>query len=254
MGFPFLWMIIGSLMSHKQIYNIPPDWIPRPFEFSNYLEAIKLITWRPFFNTFVFTVGVTVGLIFLCLLSAFAFAKLKLPGKNILFMIYLSSIMIPWIVTFIPQFVIVSKFNWADTFMGLIFPYFGAIAVGTFFFRQFFMSVPEDIFSAAKIDGCNYLQVLLRVYIPMSKGPIMAFTVLTVLNVWNMYVWPLVVTTSKSMRVLTLSLASLTETYAAIPTGVVMAANFLSMVPMLIIYIFAQRWFIEGIATTGLKY
>lgn len=256
MGFPFFWMISNSLMSNKQIYKFPPDWIPRPIMWSNYIRALKFVTPRVFLNSFIFTVGVTIGIIILSLFSSFAFAKLRLPGKNILFMIYVVSLMIPWQVTIVPQFIIIAKFGWVDSYLGLIVPYFAQISVGTFFFRQFFLKIPADLFDAARIDGCSIPGIFFRIYIPVSKPAIAAFSSVTALSAWNQYIWPLIVTSSKDMSTLTVALGILSSTKSAslMDTGVILAASFLSMVPILLIYIFAQRWFIEGIATTGLKY
>ena len=244
MGFPFFWMISGSLMNSEQIFKYPPDWIPRPFEFSNYLRAFKILTPRVFMNSIIFTVGVTVGLIFLCLLSAFAFAKIKIPGVNVLFIIYIASIMVPWQVILVPQFVIIAKFGWINTFQGLIVPFFAQVSIGTFFFRQFFLAIPEDLYDAAVVDGASIPRIFFQIYIPLAKPAILAFSVLTALGAWNNLIWPLVVTSTQKMRLVT----------EVLSTGRSLASSFLSIIPILIIYIVAQRKFIEGIATIGLKY
>ena len=254
MGFPFLWMVTGSFMKNEQIFNFPPSWIPRPFEFSNYLKAFDILTPRIFLNTTIFTMGVTVGLIFLCLLSAFAFAKIKIPGANALFIIYIASMMVPWHVILIPQFVIVAKFGWINTYQGLIVPFFAQVSVGTFFFRQFFLAIPEDLYDASVVDGASIPRIFFQIYIPLAKPAILAFSVLTGLSVWNNFIWPLVVTNTQSMRVITIALYTLTGKHAPTPVGVILASSFLSIIPILIIYIVAQKKFIEGVATTGLKY
>lgn len=254
MGFPFFWMILGSLMGDKQIYKFPPDWIPRPALLSNFVEAFKFLTLRAFLNSFIFTAGVTIGIIFLSLLAAFAFAKLRMPGKNILFALYIGSLMIPWQVTLIPQFVIVSKLGWINTYQGLIIPFLANVSVGTFFFRQYFLSVPEGLYDAAKIDGCSIGGIFLRIYVPLARNIIAALAVITALNAWNMFIWPLVVVSKENMKVLTVTLSTLTSARINMPMGIVLASSFLSIIPILLIYIFAQKYFIEGIATTGLKY
>jgi multiple sugar transport system permease protein len=256
MGFPFFWMISNSLMSNKQIYKFPPDWIPRPIMWSNYIEALKFVTPRVFLNSFIFTIGVTVGIIVLSLLSAYAFAKLRLPGKNILFIIYVASLMIPWQITVVPQFIIIAKLGWVNSYEGLIVPYFAQISVGTFFFRQFFLRVPADLFDAARIDGCSIPSIFFRIYIPLSKPAIAAFSTITALSAWNQYIWPLIATSSSDMQTLTVALGvlSTTKSVSLVDIGIILSASFLSIIPVLLIYIFAQRWFVEGIATTGLKY
>ena len=254
MGFPFLWMIIGSFMNNKQIYEYPPEWIPRPFEFSNLVSAFELIKPISFLNSFIFTFGATIGIIFLCLLSAFVFARLRLPGSNILFMIYVASMMIPWQVLLIPQFVLIAKFGWVDTYQGLIIPLFAQLSVGTFFFRQFFLAVPKELHDAALIDGASFPRILFLIYIPLSKTAIMAFSTITALTVWKNLIWPLVATNTQDMRTVTVSLAFLSSAFGREPMGVILASSFLSIIPVLILYIVAQRKFIEGMATTGLKY
>lgn len=253
MGFPFLWMIAGSLMGNEQIYKYPPDLIPNPAVLLNFVKAFDYLSLRSFLNSFIFTAGVTCGLTAISLLSGFAFAKLRLRGKNILFMLYIASLMIPVQVIIIPQFVIVSKLGWVNTYLGLIIPFWANISVGTFFFRQFFMTVPKDLYDAGRIDGMHIPGIFFRVYMPLAKSSIAAFGIITALNAWNMFIWPLVVTSRDEMRVLTVVLASLTGERIAMPMGLILACSFLSMVPILLIYIFAQRSFVEGVATVGLK-
>lgn len=256
MGFPFLWMIANSLMGLKQIYRFPPDFIPDPVIWSNYTDALEQLQLRVFYNSFVFTIGVTVGIVMLSLLSAYVFARLRMPGKNLIFLLYVSSLLIPWQVTIVPQFVIVAKLGWVNTYQGLIIPYLAQLSVGAFFFRQFFMRFPRDLYDAATIDGCSVPGIFARIYLPLGKPAIAAFGSVTALSAWNQYVWPLIVTQSKEMYTLTVALGILATTKSASTAnvGMVLAASFLSMIPILAIYMFAQKWFVEGVATSGLKY
>lgn len=256
MGFPFVWMIANSLMGLQQIYQFPPSIIANPVEWENYTQAVDFVTPRAFLNSFIFTIGVTVGIIVLSLLSAYVFARLRLPGKNVIFLLYVASLLVPWQVTIVPQFIIVARLGWVNSFWGLIVPYLAQLSVGTFFFRQFFMRFPRDLYDAATIDGCSVPGVFWRVYLPLGVPAIASFGTVTALSAWNQYVWPLIVGQNKQMHTLTVALGILgsTRSTGAPDVGVILAASFLSMVPMLLIYIFAQRWFIEGIATSGLKY
>ena len=256
MGFPFFWMVSNSLMSEKQIFKFPPDWIPSPPIWSNYIEALKVLTPRVFLNSFIFTIGVTLGIILLSLSSAYAFARIRMPKKNILFIIYVASLIIPWQITVVPQFIMIAKFGWVNSYQGLIIPMFAQIAVSTFFFRQFFLKIPMDLFDAARIDGATIPGIFFRVYIPLAKPAIAAMSTVIALATWNEYLWPLLVTTSKNMSTLTVQLGviSTQRGHNVTEMGIILSSSFLSMMPILLIYIFAQRWFIEGIATTGLKY
>jgi multiple sugar transport system permease protein len=255
-GFPFLWMISNSLMANQQIFRFPPNWLPRPAHWVNYARAFEYLQLRSFLNSLLFTAGVTGGIILLSLMSAFVFAKLRLPKKNLLFLLYVASLMLPWQVTIVPQFIIVARLQWVDTFQGLIVPYLAQISVGTFFFRQFFMKVPQDLYDASKIDGCAVPDTFIRIYIPVSLPAIAAFSIVTALSAWNQYMWPLIVTASREMQTLTVALGVLSTTKSASMenVGMILAASFLSIVPLLVIYMVAQRWFVEGISTTGLKF
>jgi multiple sugar transport system permease protein len=162
--------------------------------------------------------------------------------------------MVPWQVILVPQFVIVAKFGWVNTFQGLIVPFFAQVSVGTFFFRQFFLAIPQDLYDAAVVDGAPVPRIFFQIYIPLAKPAILAFSVLTGLSAWNNLIWPLVVTNTQSMKVITVALQTLTGKHVPTPVGAIMASSFISIIPILIIYIIAQRKFVEGVATVGLKY
>ena len=254
MGFPFIWMIIGSLMKDKQIYKFPPDFIPDPMIFSNYIEAFKYLGWRTFANSIFFTLSVTIGVVILSLAAGFAFAKLRIPGKKILFFIFIVSILVPWQIGLIPRFVIVAKLEWINTYQGIIIPFFGNTVLGTYFFRNYFHSIPHDIYNASTIDGSSVPGTFFRIYLPIAKPAIAAIAAITALNAWNNYIWVLTVLNTKDMRVLTLALSLLTAPINSVSMGIILASSFLSMVPLLLVYIFAQKWFVQGIGSAGLKY
>lgn len=253
MCFPFVWMIIGSLMEPQQIYKFPPDFIPQPVIFSNYIEAMQHLGLRTFANSIFLTGSVTVGVVTLSLLAAFAFAKLRIPGKEYVFLLYILALLVPWQIGLLPRFVIVAKLGWINTYKGMIIPFLGDTILGTYFFRNFFQTIPHDLYDASTIDGASIPRIFFTIYAPLAQPAISAIAAITALRVWNNYIWVLTVTNTKDMRVLTLALSQLIDPFKAIPMGVILASSFVSMAPLLFIYIFAQKWFVQGIGSTGLK-
>jgi len=251
--FPFLWMISGSFMGDKQIYSNPPDLMPNPFEYENFIKAFDFLGWRSYLNTTIISGSATVGVLLLSSFCGFALAKLKVPGKNIIFFSFIIAILIPPQIALVPRFVIVTKLGWLNTYQGAILPFIGTAVVQIYFFRNYFSSIPNDLFDAAKIDGCGTLGTFFRVLVPLSKPAFSTMAIITTLLVWNNFMWLLVVLQTKDMSVLTVRLAGIANPDYDIQMSFLIAAGFLSTIPLLLIYIFAQRWFIEGIGSQGLK-
>ena len=249
---PFVFMLSTSLKPSTQVFLYPPRWIPEPFMWSNYPAALERLTIRAFFNSVFFTVAVVLGQGLVTTMGGFAFARLQFPGKHLLFLAYLGTMMIPFQVTMIPTFVVVARLGWQDTYQGMILPILAAGAFGTFLFRQFFISIPEELGDAATVDGANPLQIYLYIYLPLSKPAMTAYGVITSLAAWNMYLWPLIVVQSKELRPLTLVIAQLSGQMNA-ELHLLMAAVTLCLIPIFLLYAFGQRFFVEGIAMTGLK-
>jgi multiple sugar transport system permease protein len=252
---PFLWMITTSLKTSAQIFVLPPRWIPNPLTLASYEEIIQrgYLTWRAFANSIIFASTITIGMTVMVMFSGFAFAKLRIPGQNFLFIAYIASIIVPHHVTIIPVFLVVNRLGWVDTYPGLIVPILGSSSVGIFLYRQFFLTIPGELYDAARIDGAGPFVTLLRVYVPLSGPVTAAFGTLTALAAWNMYLWPLIITNSDDMKVLPLALARFGSNSGAIGAGERMAATTLTILPMFLLYVVGQRWFVQGIARTGLK-
>ena len=249
---PFIWMISTSLKSPSEVFQYPPAWIPNPFVWHNYTEGFRRVNGRVFFNSAFFAVSIVLLQGLVTTMGGFAFARIKFPFRNAIFLIYLGTMMIPPQVTLIPTYIIVVKFGWVNTYQGLILPIVAQGAFGTFLFRQFFMRLPDEMYEAARLDGASYWQQYWRFTLPLSKPVLIAYSVLTFLTAWKMYLWPLIVVRSQELKVVPMAIADLSGN-ASQDRGVMMAAVGLSILPILILYIVAQRWFVEGIAMSGQK-
>jgi multiple sugar transport system permease protein len=249
---PFIWMLSTSLKTPPEVFKYPPTWIPNPFEWENYRDAYRRINGRVFFNSAFFALMIVLLQGLVTTMGGFAFARIKFPFRNVIFLIYLGTMMIPPQVTLIPTYIIVVKFGWVNTYQGLILPIVAQGAFGTFLFRQFFIRLPDEMYEAAKLDGANYWQQFWRFTLPLSKPVLIAYGVITALTAWKMYLWPLIVVRSPEMKVVPMAIAELSGN-ASQDRGVMMAAVSLSIIPILILYVAAQRWFVEGIAMSGQK-
>lgn len=249
---PFVWMVSTSLKTPPEVFKYPPTWIPNPFEWANYRDAYRRINGRVFFNSAFFALMIVLLQGLVTTMGGFAFARIKFPYRNVIFLIYLGTMMIPPQVTLIPTYIIVVKFGWVNTYQGLILPIVAQGAFGTFLFRQFFIRLPDEMYEAARLDGANYWQQFWRFTLPLSKPVLIAYGVITALTAWKMYLWPLIVVRSPEMKVVPMAIAELSGN-ASQDRGVMMAAVSLSIIPILILYVAAQRWFVEGIAMSGQK-
>lgn len=249
---PFFWMISTSLKSGPETIKIPPIWIPKVFRWSNYVAAWHAAPFGQYFiNSIIVTVVTTIGQLFTSILAAFAFSKLKFWGKNVIFMIFLGTMMIPSEMLIIPNFVTLSRMHLINTYPALILPYLASFFT-VFTLRQAFQAVPEQIYYAAKIDGASDWRFLWKILVPLSKSSITAVTVLQVISCWNAFMWPLIVTNSNAMRTLPVGLQAFT-TDAGTTYQLLMAASTFVIIPMVILYLFLQKYIIAGISKAGLK-
>ncbi|NGP45937.1 carbohydrate ABC transporter permease [Bacillaceae bacterium SIJ1] len=249
---PFLWMISTSFKSFAESMQVPPTIFPNEFQLDNYARVFQQFDFLQYFmNTLIVTVGRTVGQLILCSMAAYAFARLYFPFKNVIFVAILSVLMVPSQIVMIPTFVIMREFGWIDTFAALIVPGIFS-AFGVFLLRQFFMAIPRELDEAAKIDGCSYPGIFWRIILPLSRPALVALAIFTVLASWNDFLWPLIVTSSDSMRVLSIGIANFQGQYAT-EYPLLMAGALLATLPMILIFVFLQRYFIAGIALSGLK-
>lgn len=252
MLYPFVYMISTSLKSPAQVYVFPPRWIPTPIVWSNYVTAYGRLGIQPFVNSVLFTASVVLGQGLVTTMGGYAFARLRFPFRNALFLAYLGTLMVPFVVVSIPLFVIVARLGWQDTYQGLILPILANGAFGTFLFRQFFLTIPEELGDAATVDGANHLDIFTRIYVPLSGPALTAYGIITALGAWNMYLWPLIVLQSDELKPVTLIIAQFASSMNA-QLNIMMAAVAIALLPMFILYVIGQRFFVEGIAMTGLK-
>ncbi|WP_179394756.1 carbohydrate ABC transporter permease [Lacticaseibacillus absianus] len=249
---PFLWMISTSLKTSPETIKTPPVWIPKALQWGNYLKAWQAAPFaRYFVNSVVVTTVTTVGQLFTSILAAFAFARLKFFGKNLIFVIFLGTMMIPGEMLIIPNFVTLSKLGMIDHYAALIVPWLASFFT-VFTLRQAFQSTPEQIYYAAKMDGATDWKYLWTVLVPMSKSTITAVTVLQVIGSWNAFMWPLIVTNTETMRTLPVGLQAFT-TDAGTEYQLLMAASTFVIIPMVVLYMFLQKYIIAGISKAGLK-
>ncbi len=249
---PFLWMILTSIKTLGESTLVPPVIFPAIPQWSNYVQVMNALPFATFYtNTILMTAGRTLGQLLLCSLAAYAFARIEFPGRNVLFLLMLSVLMVPGYVVILPQYLIMKNLGWINTLQALIVPGLFS-AFGTFLLRQFFLSLPRELDEAAKLDGANHLQIYWRVILPLAKPALIALAIFTCLWSWNDLLWPLVVTDSPDKMTLSVGLATLQgEHLTNFP--ILMAGTVLASWPMLALFISLQRYFIEGIAITGTK-
>ncbi|ABY94279.1 MAG: Binding-protein-dependent transport systems inner membrane component [Caldanaerobacter subterraneus] len=250
---PLLWMVTTSLKANQDLYASPPKIISIPLVFENYKKATEYFPfWRYFKNSVIITTGVIVGTLFSSPLVAYSFSKINWKGRDILFYIMLSTIMLPFAVTMIPQFLIFKKLGWINTFLPLIIPSFFGNPLSIFLVRQFFMTIPDSLLDAARIDGASELQIYTRIMLPLAKPVLFLITLFTFIGAWNNYLGPLIYLTDESKYPLALGLPQFLDRYGTYWNWM-MAAATISVVPTIIFFAFAQKYLIEGIKLTGLK-
>ena len=248
---PFLWMVSTSLKSPPEIFTYPPTWIPEELIFSNYTDAWNALPFgRYYINSLFVAISVTVLQLLTSSLAAFAFARLRFRGRDTLFVLYLATLMIPFPVLLVPNFIAINLIGWYDTYAALILPP-AFSAFSTFMLRQYYLGIPLDLDDAARIDGASSFQIWRRIIVPMSKTTFAALAIFIFLTSWNDFLWPLVVTNSEEMRTIPVGLTTFQGQYG-VRWQLMMAAAVIAMLPVVIVYIFAQKWFIKGITITGM--
>lgn len=254
MIFPFAWLIRSSLMSTAQIFTFPPEWIPRPFEWSNYSDALTVVPFfRYFLNTMLIEVTVVSGVVITSAMAGYSFARLKWPGRNLMFGLLLSTLMLPYAVTLIPTFVLWKSLGAINTYWPLIVPaWFGGGAFNIFLLRQFFSTIPKDLDEAAYMDGASPLTVLWKIMLPLSKPALIVILIFTFIGTWNDFLGPLIYLSDSNKFTLALGLASFKGMYNA-QWGYLMAASTAIVAPIIVLFFIGQRYFIEGITLTGIK-
>lgn len=249
---PFLWMLSTSLKTQYDAVKIPPVWIPDPPQWENY---VKLFTEQPMFqfmlNTIKIVFFVVLGQLFFSSLAAYSFARISFKGRKVVFFFYIATLMVPGQVTMIPTYLMFAKAGLTDNHLALILPAFFS-AFGVFLLRQFFMSLPRELEEAAEIDGCNPFMTYWRIMLPLVVPAMLTLGVFTLMNTWNDYMGPLIYLSSPEKYTMTLGIAYFKGVYTT-QWNLVMAGSIVSVVPILIAYLCAQKYFIEGIAFSGVK-
>jgi multiple sugar transport system permease protein len=249
---PFLWMIITALKTYPETIHVPPTILPKHWQFQNFIKVFQEIDLLTYYrNTIIMVLGRTIGQLIFCSLTAYAFARMRFKGRNVLFVLVLSLLMVPSQIVLIPSFVIMRDFGWIDSFYALITPGIFS-AFGVFLLRQFFMAIPKELDESAKMDGCSYFGIYWRIILPLSKPAMIALAIFAIISTWNDFLWPLIVTNSDKMRVLSIGLASFQGQYVT-DYPMLMTGGVLATIPMIIVFIFLQKYFIEGISLTGTK-
>jgi len=256
MAAPFLWMVSTSLAEPGQIFAENrawwQEWLPTTFVWQNYLKVWKVVPFaRWYLNSIFVSLCITFGQVATSAMAAYAFARLDFPGRNKLFFGYLATMMIPGAVTMIPVFILLRHFGWIDTYKALILPGIFT-AYGTFMLRQFFLTLPKDLEDAAKIDGCSYIRIFWHIILPLSKPALATLTTFTFMGSWMNLMWPLIVVNTHTKYTLPVGLAYFQGVHGTDWT-LLMAASMMMILPILIVFLFNQRFFVEGIKLTGIK-
>ncbi|TSB47458.1 carbohydrate ABC transporter permease [Alkalicoccobacillus porphyridii] len=252
---PFVWMLTTSLKDPNQIFSFPPTFIPNPIQFGSYIEVLSSTYFlQQMFNSIYIGALVTIGTVMLASMAGYAFARIPFKGRNVMFLLFLSVMMIPGEVTIIPLFLFMRELGWIDTHMPLILiPIFGAGgAFGIFVMRQFFRQVPAELEDAAKIDGCSRFRIFLQIMLPLSKPALATVTIFTFLTNWNEFLEPLIFINSRELMTLPLALSLFTDE-AGTDWSSLMSASVLATLPVLLVFFFAQKQFIESLAMSGSK-
>jgi multiple sugar transport system permease protein len=249
---PFLWMLSTSLKTLDEVFIYPPKWIPSQLHFSNYTSLWRdfpMTTWV--LNSLKVTTSVTVGVLITSSLAAYAFARMEFPFRNALFYMYLGAMMIPGWVMLVPNFVLMRRLGWIDTHWALIIPA-SAQPFGTFLLRQFFLTIPKELEEAARIDGMGHFQIYRRIILPLALPALATLAVFQFMAIWNEFLWPLVVLNSPNKFTIPLGLGYLNSQHSTDWTRL-MAGSVILLVPIVTVFAFAQRYYVRGIALTGLK-
>jgi multiple sugar transport system permease protein len=252
---PFMWMLLSAFKMPGDIISIPIRWLPSKWVLDNFVTPWQMMPFGRFYlNSIFVAVGQTTGVLITSTLAAYGFSRINFWGRNVLFIIYLGTIMIPGWVTLIPVYNIMTTLGWLNTYQGLIVPGMTS-AFGTFLLRQFFMSVPLELEDAAFIDGASRLQSLVTVVIPLATPALLTVGLMTFMGSWNNLTWPLIIAQDVNMQTLPLGLTrlALQTGWIRIEWGPIMAATLMSILPIIVLYMFLQSYFIRGVSITGIK-
>jgi len=252
---PLLWMLSTALKPSNQIFVYPPQWIPDPMQWSNFWEGwTARLPFNTFLiNTLIITTNNVIGNLFSCTLAAYGFARLQARGSTILFFLVLGTMMIPQEVTVIPQYVLFAKIDWTNTWLPLMVPPWLGWPFFIFLLRQFFMTIPKDLDEAARIDGASSWQILYKIILPLSKPAIATVAIFGFIGNWNNFLYPLIYIRDTEKQVLSVGLNMFRGQYGAVQFHYMMAVSLLVLLPVLVVFFFGQKYFVQGITLTGIK-
>jgi multiple sugar transport system permease protein len=247
---PFVYMVVTSLETNAQIGQLTPQFWPQPFEWGNYTQVWQTLpVGRFFLNSLVVAGAITVGQLITASMAAYAFSRLRFRGRGALFAVYLATLIIPFQVTLIPNYILIRLLGWHNTYAGLIAPFVSSV-FSTFLLRQFFMTIPADLEEAAILDGAGHWAIFTRIILPLARPALAALVIFAFLGSWNNFLWPLVVVDSESLKTLPLGIVEFQGEFT-VQWNLLMVGASLSLIPVLIVYLAAQRYIVEGIALTG---
>lgn len=251
---PFLWMVSTSFKSPVEVYSFPPTFIPRPIVWGNYSAALTEVPFGRFMlNSYYIGLVVTLGQLFLCSLAAYAFARLRFPGRDTLFLIYLATMMVPIQARLVPLYIMMIKYHWMNTHYALIVPSL-ATAFSTFLMRQFMLTIPRELEDSARLDGCNYLTTFFHIILPSMKPALATLGIFAFTMTYNDFLWPLIIISSTRLKTLPIGLMMFqSRVVLRTPWNLMMAAATMSIIPLLVVFILGQKHYVRGITTTGLK-
>lgn len=249
---PLVWMFSASFKLDSEVFSVPIRWIPKTFHFENYVRIWQKIPFGRFtFNSFKLTIIVTFIQVLTCSFAAYGFSKCKFRGRDTLFLCYIATIAIPWQIYMLPQYSLMQKLHLVDTHLGYILMQSFA-AFGVFLLRQFYQSVPNELIEAASIDGLSEYGCYFRIVLPLAKPAIATLTIFTFVNTWNDFMDPMIYFNSEANKTIPLGIRMFIGQYSS-EYQLIMAASVVALLPILILYVFCQRFFVQGIATSGLK-
>jgi multiple sugar transport system permease protein len=253
MALPFVWMILGSFKTTSELRQQPPTWIPEQPTTANYQDLVDRLDFpRYFLNSFLVAALVTAGNLVFCSMLGYALAKLQFPGKRFLFVLVLSTLMIPAFVTFMPLFVLVSNLSLVNTHAGLILPFLAG-GLGVFLMRQYILGIPDELLDAARVDGAGEFTIFFRIVLPLCGPALATLSVLVFLAQWNSFLWPLVVASTEDMYTLPVALALFATGQQESNLALQLAGATVTVLPVVLLFFALQRYVIQGIATTGIK-
>lgn len=251
--FPLYWLLVTALKTDSEVFQLPPTFLPLNPQWQNFTAATEYIPfWQYMGNTFIIAIVSIIGTLLSCTLIAYGFSRISWPGRNIMFIIYLSTIMLPAQVTMIPLYTIYRQIGWIGTFMPLVVPAFFGNALFVFLLRQFMMSIPTELSEAARIDGASEFGILRHVMLPLLRPALATVSLFTFVNVYRDFMGPLIYLSDQSQWTISLGLKLFQNMYGA-QWQLMMAASTLAMVPILVLFFFTQKTFVEGISLTGIK-